>query len=203
MILGMCKSYQKQIWLTVWLNPNLKHLELTMAISPELKVETDLQWLWIDHKWKTGSVRIVEWQDLGDAEREGKLSLRYGLAEYLDPVVISQAKVDAEWRLGFNLTKMSIQHLSLAGLVVDNGPFKHHFDLEKLETVTFGPRCVDAGFNGKLMRVGGITVNKPRMDDKHYAVQAKVGDDYFVRMIQPATVLPNRPCSLGLSFSSN
>ena len=48
---GMLQSYQKYIWQTCWLNPDLEDLTLEMALAPELVEGYDTAWSAIDNEW--------------------------------------------------------------------------------------------------------------------------------------------------------
>lgn len=49
---GMLQSYQKEIWRTVWLNPQLEDLELGMALEPSLNDEVLSSWFSIHGDWE-------------------------------------------------------------------------------------------------------------------------------------------------------
>lgn len=50
---GMLQSYQKHIWRTVWMNPQLEDLELDMALEPALHDEVRSSWFSIHGDWET------------------------------------------------------------------------------------------------------------------------------------------------------
>lgn len=49
---GMMRSYQKFIWQTVWLNPNLEVLELEMALEPCIRRTFNAGWPSIKGNWE-------------------------------------------------------------------------------------------------------------------------------------------------------
>ncbi len=93
------------------------------------------------HRNGTGHANIATLSgQLGDGELHPKI----GRGEYLDKQCIEKAKILA---LAMDRTPkyLSIKHLTLSGFVVDADPFVHWFDPEKLQSIKFKGRCLDAG----------------------------------------------------------
>ena len=53
---GMLDSYQKYIWQTCWLNPELEDLTLEMVLEPELAPAYKSEWLQMDGDWEMRGV---------------------------------------------------------------------------------------------------------------------------------------------------
>ncbi|KAJ5929845.1 hypothetical protein N7454_006795 [Penicillium verhagenii] len=143
-IVGMMQSYQYFIWQAAWLNLELDELELEMVLEPEIKNQI-IQDRWKDIKtgWAIdGQIhhRPVYYGDRGD----GELSHKIGYGEYLDKRCIEMAKVRA-LQMGQTSHRLSIRKLTLSGFIVDADPIIQWLDPEKLRSIHFKGKCIDAG----------------------------------------------------------
>ncbi|CAI7578260.1 unnamed protein product [Penicillium discolor] len=140
---GMFKSYQRIIWLAVWLNPQLTTLELEMAVEPEIKKPGPRGWKPITDGWVMNVKSFgapVYYGEHGDGEILSKI----GYGEYLDKFCIEKARLCAG-ATGFPVPRyLPVKHLTLAGFAVDGDAFGMWF--RNLEEVHFKKDCIDCGF---------------------------------------------------------
>lgn len=149
---GMMRSYQQLIFETCWINKNLTHVHLEMALEPEMKAsskDTKLRFHLVDDKWfynAVGEEHSKYCEYLGH-HGEGVLHEEFGHGEYLDQQAIKMAQISAGTELPEeSLRFLPITHLTLKNFVVDAGPFFRWFDLKELQEIVFRGKCVDAGF---------------------------------------------------------
>jgi len=57
---GMMQSYQKYIWQTAWLCPNLKELALEMALEPCIRSDHDKDWPTIKGMWQMKKLEDIK-----------------------------------------------------------------------------------------------------------------------------------------------
>ena len=148
MLNGMQRSYQRLIWATCWLNPNLTTLSLEMALEPLMNVSSDVFQLKVDHTWSLPSA-VAEGEEteyLG-YHGTGVLHEEFGDGEYLDTQAIKLAQLEvATMILETNMRHLPVKKLTLMNFVVDSGPILRWFDPDKLEEINLKDGCVDAGF---------------------------------------------------------
>ncbi|KAL1956078.1 hypothetical protein VTO42DRAFT_7673 [Malbranchea cinnamomea] len=177
---GMMQSYQKYIWHTVWLNPQLEVVELEMALEPCIRRTSNAKWPSIKGEWK---VRIAE--DICDSyygyNGQGTLERRIGIGEYLDKKAIKQAWERAV-SMGCSLTQLPIVKLSLTGFVVDADPFFYWFNPHRLRMIDFKNDCVDAGFALPKFMAEHVLVTWPLAVIEH-AQYAHVVRPGYVRVV--------------------
>lgn len=167
-ISGMMRSYQPLIFATCWVNKNLTHVRLEMALEPEMKPVSKgskLKYRPINDKWSydaRANNQTADCEYLGN-HGEGTLHEEFGYGEYLDQQAIKAAQLLVDTELPVeNLRFLPITHLSLKNFVVDAGPFFRWFDAKRLREVTFQGTCVDAGFYLPDDMNSKVKINAPR-----------------------------------------
>jgi len=168
-ITGMMRSYQPLIFATCWINKNLTHVRLEMALEPEMKPvskDSKLNFRPIDSKWSYDNTRAekktADCEYLG-SHGEGTLHEEFGYGEYLDQQAIKAAQLLVGTELPVeNLRFLPITHLTLVNFAVDAGPFYRWFDAKRLREVNFLGQCVDAGFYLPSDMEASVKVNGPR-----------------------------------------
>ncbi|KAL9107914.1 MAG: hypothetical protein Q9227_007236 [Pyrenula ochraceoflavens] len=152
---GMLQSYQKYIWLTTWLNPNLEELVLEMALKPSIRVHYVNEVCEIDDKWILGNTYSTKC--LGE---EGNLLYDIGEGEYLDQQSMRMGR-NAASAMGCILRFLPVARLTLAGFVVDAGPFYTWFSPLRLCEIKFQNGCFDAGFGLPPDMLSKVAISRP------------------------------------------
>jgi hypothetical protein len=145
---GMLQSYQPLIWATCWLNPNLSHLHLEMALEPHLYSSGEHSSRRINKSWtlRLPNTPGEEPEYLG-FHGTGMLFEEFGDGEYLDTQAINMARDEASQQSSSALTAfLPIRSLTLMNFAVDAWPFLRWFSPHSLEEIVFKAGCIDAGF---------------------------------------------------------
>ncbi|KAI9775943.1 MAG: hypothetical protein M1835_005660 [Candelina submexicana] len=158
-IVGMLDSYQPMIWEAAWVMKKLARLDLRMALEPVLRRGNE--WPFIQNRWKMKKLEEVGRGYHGD-KGSGVINYQLGYGEYLDPLAIMKARrvmcpvVDSEHDKYIHL-----EHLALAGFVVDAQPFIKAFCPECLKHLEIVQDCVDAGLAMPELMLANLQLSIP------------------------------------------
>ncbi|PGH28042.1 hypothetical protein AJ80_00297 [Polytolypa hystricis UAMH7299] len=191
---GMTQSYQRYIWETVWLNPELEELLLEMALEPCIRRTYSKAWPSIKGDWVAGRAEKARGSYYGE-NGQGTLDRRIGIGEYLDKYAIAAAKARAAPSMPpsypfpptspsttstsptspSSTNHLPIVKLVLIGFVVDADPFFFWFNPHRLRVVHFKDYCVDAGFALPAAMVEKVRVCWPKKVNEYCMVARRVG----------------------------
>ena len=146
---GMQQSYQRLIWATCWLNPNLTTVSLEMALEPLINISSDVRHRKIDSTWSlpSSATEVEETEYLGH-HGTGALHEEFGDGEYLDTQAIKMAQLEVSEEIPeTNMRYLPIENLTLMNFVIDSGPFLRWFNPDKLEKIDLKDGCIDAGLH--------------------------------------------------------